>query len=102
MNNNGFSLGFRKAPKGAKRMKVGYHLKVLKTLKDKSGTEYQAWVREGGLFDFAGEAQNYAKQKFPSLKAHIEGVRINLEPLGYASGRDNERGGTRRNVKKTA
>lgn len=74
--------------------KVGYHLYV----QDRHETESTSssgfkrkrklFVRQGGLFNSAGEAQRYGQKHYEGRKIHVEGVRVNIKPLELPRRRD--------------
>lgn len=44
----------------------------------------QKFKRVGPMFSTAGEAYSHAKRLFPLAKAHVEGLRLDFTPVGFA------------------
>lgn len=44
----------------------------------------QKFKRVGPLFSTAGDAYAHAKRQFPLAKAHVEGLRMDFTPIGFA------------------
>lgn len=57
---------------------MGYRLFIRRPNEEK-------FKRVGPMFSTAGAAYAHAKQVFPLAKAHVEGLRLDFTPIGFAT-----------------
>lgn len=61
---------------------VGASLKVRLTRKNsKTGHVEEYWHDVPQIFGNRQQAQDYANKKFPGVKAHVEGIRVDATPV---------------------
>jgi len=56
---------------------MGYRLFIRRAGEEK-------FKRVGPLFPTAGEGYAHAKLKYPAAQAHVEGLRMDFTPIGFA------------------